>query len=87
MYEGAIAPQWQLLTTLGLGLAAASNTLAARRLAMRRATTQHTVDSYRRLDLRGVNPLLFALAAGVQGRRPNGPASTKRATGIRVGLQ
>lgn len=59
------APMWQLVIGQGLALLAAALSYAVYRLSARAASTAKTIETYARLDLRGMNPLWMALAAAV----------------------
>jgi membrane protease YdiL (CAAX protease family) len=60
-----VAPMWQLVIGQGLALLAAALSYAVYRLSARSASTARTIETYARLDLRGMNPLWMALAAAV----------------------
>lgn len=49
----------------GLSVAAGVNAWVGYKLLARRSITQHMFESYSRLDLRGWNPVLIAVAAGI----------------------
>jgi len=59
------APMWQLVIGQGLALVAAIASYAVYRMTARSASTARTIETYARLDLRGLNPLWMALAAAV----------------------
>ena len=59
------APMWQLVIGQGLALVAAAVSYGVYRMSSRSASTMKTIDTYARLDLRGMNPLWMALAAAV----------------------
>jgi len=59
------APMWQLVIGQGLALVAAAASYGLYRSNSRSASTMNTIDTYARLDLRGMNPLWMALAAAV----------------------
>lgn len=59
------APMWQLVIGQGLALVAAIASYAVYRMTARSASTERTIETYARLDLRGLNPLWMALAAAV----------------------
>jgi membrane protease YdiL (CAAX protease family) len=65
LFSRPLDPLWQLLIGQGLALVAAIGSwLVARRSADSQASLR-TVDSYARLDLRGLNPLWIALCAAI----------------------
>ena len=59
------APMWQLVVGQGLALVAAIASYALYRLSASAESTARTIETYSRLDLRGLNPLWMALAAAV----------------------
>lgn len=59
------APMWQLVIGQGLALVAAAASYGLYRSSSRSASTMNTIETYARLDLRGMNPLWMALAAAV----------------------
>jgi membrane protease YdiL (CAAX protease family) len=59
------APMWQLVIGQGLALVAAAVSYGIYRMGARSASTAKTIDTYSRLDLRGLNPLWMALAAAI----------------------
>jgi len=59
------APMWQLVVGQGLALLAAAASYALYRISARSESTAKTIETYSRLDLRGLNPLWMALAAAV----------------------
>lgn len=59
------APMWQLVIGQGLALLAAVVSYGIYRLGAQSASTAKTVETYSRLDLRGMNPLWMALAAAI----------------------
>lgn len=65
VFTRPLAPMWQLLVGQGLALVAAAASYAVFRYTAQSESTARTIDSYRRLDLRGLNPLWIALAAAV----------------------
>ncbi|MDN4055112.1 CPBP family intramembrane metalloprotease [Massilia sp. YIM B02763] len=56
---------WQVLVGQGLALVAAVASYLLYRLTAKSASTARTVESYSRLDLRGLNPLWISIAAAV----------------------
>ena len=65
VFTGPVAPLWQVLIGQGLALAAAAGSYAMYRLTADSESTARTVDSYARLDLKGLNPLWISIAAAV----------------------
>jgi membrane protease YdiL (CAAX protease family) len=59
------APMWQLVIGQGLALLAAIASYALYRFGADAESTAKTIDTYSRLDLRGLNPLWMALAAAI----------------------
>ena len=59
------APLMQLLIGQGLALAAAAMSWLLFRLTASSASSARTIESYARLDLRGLNPLWIAIAAAI----------------------
>jgi uncharacterized protein len=56
---------WQILVGQGLALVAALASYLLYRLTSHSASTARTVESYARLDLRGLNPLWISMAAAI----------------------
>lgn len=65
IFSGALAVPIQILIGLCLGAAACASSCAGYKLTAQRPVTQHTIQSYSRLNLTGWNPLWIALAAGI----------------------
>lgn len=65
IFSGGLAVPVQILVGLGLGAAACVNSWVGYKLTAHRPATQHTIQSYSRLNLAGWNPLWIALAAGI----------------------
>ena len=69
VFTRPLTPMWQLLIGQGLSLVAAVGTYALFRHATASAAasafTAHTIAGYKRLDVRGLNPLWIALAAAI----------------------
>jgi membrane protease YdiL (CAAX protease family) len=65
LFTRPMEPMWQLVIGQGLALVAAAASYALYRLTPESASTAHTIATYARLDLRGLNPLWMALAAAV----------------------
>jgi len=65
VFSRPAAPMWQLLIGQALALVAAIASYAVYRMTARSASTARTIETYARLDLRGLNPLWMALAAAV----------------------
>jgi membrane protease YdiL (CAAX protease family) len=56
---------WQVLIGQGLALVAALASYIVFRMTANSASTSRTIESYARLDLRGLNPLWISIAAAV----------------------
>lgn len=65
LFAAPIPPSVQALVAAALCLAACANAWFAYRFAAHRPNSQHIIESYSRLDLRGWNPFWLSLAAGV----------------------
>jgi uncharacterized protein len=65
LFSGALTVPFQALVGLGLGAVACVTYWVGFKFTANRATTQHTIESYSRLNLAGWNPLWIALAAGI----------------------
>jgi len=65
LFTRPAAPMWQLVVGQGLALLAAAVSYGIYRLGARSESTAKTIETYARLDLRGMNPLWMALAAAV----------------------
>lgn len=65
VFTRPLPPMWQLLIGQGLALVAAVASYAMFRYTAQSESTARTIESYRRLDLRGLNPLWIALAAAI----------------------
>ncbi|GAB3361710.1 CPBP family intramembrane glutamic endopeptidase [Lysobacter tyrosinilyticus] len=65
LFSGGLTIPAQALVGLGLGVAACINSFIGYKFTAHRPTTQHTIQSYSRLNLAGLNPLWIALAAGI----------------------
>ena len=65
LFTRPAAPMWQLVVGQGLALLAAIASYALYRFSADAESTAKTIESYSRLDLRGLNPLWMALAAAV----------------------
>ena len=65
LFTRPAAPMWQLVIGQGLALLAAIASYALYRFGADAESTAKTIDTYSRLDLRGLNPLWMALAAAV----------------------
>lgn len=64
-FAGRMPLLWQVLVGQGLALVAAVASYLLYRLTAKSASTARTVESYSRLDLRGLNPLWISIAAAV----------------------
>ena len=62
---GVMPLMWQVLVGQGLALAAALLSYIVFRLTANSASTARTIESYARLDLRGLNPLWISIAAAI----------------------
>jgi membrane protease YdiL (CAAX protease family) len=65
LFTRPAAPMWQLVIGQGLALLAAIASYALYRFGADAESTAKTIDTYSRLDLRGLNPLWMALAAAI----------------------
>ncbi|WP_460734986.1 lysostaphin resistance A-like protein [Lysobacter tyrosinilyticus] len=65
LFSSELTVALQVLVGLGLGVAACINSFIGYKFTAHRPTTQHTIQSYSRLNLAGLNPLWIALAAGI----------------------
>jgi uncharacterized protein len=65
VFSGGLAVPIQILIGLGLGAVACASSWVGYKLTAHRPVTQHTIQSYSRLNLTGWNPLWIALAAGI----------------------
>ena len=65
LFTRPAAPMWQLVVGQGLALLAAIASYALYRFSADADSTAKTIETYSRLDLRGLNPLWMALAAAV----------------------
>jgi membrane protease YdiL (CAAX protease family) len=65
LFTRPAAPMWQLVIGQGLALLAAIASYALYRFSADAESTAKTIETYSRLDLRGLNPLWMALAAAV----------------------
>jgi uncharacterized protein len=64
-FAGKMPLLWQVLVGQGLALAAAVASYLLYHVTSKSASTARTVESYARLDLRGLNPLWISIAAAV----------------------
>lgn len=64
-FAGKMPLMWQILVGQGLALVAAIASYLLYRVTAKSASTARTVESYARLDLRGLNPLWISIAAAV----------------------
>jgi membrane protease YdiL (CAAX protease family) len=65
LFDAPISLAFQGCVAAGLVLASGINAWVSHKLFARRSITQHMIESYSRLELRGWNPVLIALAAGI----------------------
>jgi membrane protease YdiL (CAAX protease family) len=64
-FAGKVPLLWQVIVGQGLALVAALASYAVFRLTAKSVSTARTVESYARLDLRGLNPLWISIAAAI----------------------
>jgi membrane protease YdiL (CAAX protease family) len=62
---GTMPLMWQMLVGQGLALVAALVSYIVFRMTANSASTARTIESYARLDLRGLNPLWISIAAAI----------------------
>lgn len=65
LFAAPMSVAMQAAVAAGLTLVVCANAWFSYRFAARRPSSQHLIDSYGRLDLRGWNPVWFSLAAGI----------------------